>query len=423
MPTQFLQIGEMVAGTKYKLAGYTEKYDTDKYGTTIDVSELTLEQVDTHDQVILVKEKRATSPESVANFLYTWAGSEQAFAVKKDQEFSLKPLPEIKYKLLDVQPDKAIIINTQKPNDKIEIGVLHAVAAQDRLSPSVIPHEHQTLPQFFPPFLSSSRRTRLRPPRRRMCGASPSTRSRGARPASCKGRRPWRAASSLLQAKDFARAHDEFRVAVNFLPDALTTAAEHDAAVAGFCESGVKLTEQRIAEGKYAEAEQIVREVVSDRYDPNCRPALGTPRPSLRARLLQQDDGSEVYRQGRGGEEASERRRWLLQLRPLRSRLQEIRAGPEPRSLQRRRPPRGRANQSTTKRIMARRPINETRSRKLWQVQKGWEEPVRQYGQTVGPISDAFARDAGGHGADHEQAQQHHHSEDRVPRRQHPGGD
>ena len=39
---------------------------------------------------------------------------------------------------------------------------------------------------------------------------------------------------------------------------------------------------------------------------------------------------------------------------------------------------------------------NETRSRQLWQVQKGWEQPVRQYGQSVGPISDAFARDAGG---------------------------
>ena len=90
-----------------------------------------------------------------------------------------------------------------------------------------------------------------------------------------------------LQAKDFARAHDEFRVAVNFLPDALTTAAEHDAAVAGFCESGVKLTEQRIAEGKYAEAEQIVREVVSDRYDPNCRPALELLAHLVRARLLQ----------------------------------------------------------------------------------------------------------------------------------------
>jgi hypothetical protein len=83
---------------------------------------LTLEQVDTHDSVILVKEKRATSPESVANFLYTWNGAEQMFAVKKDQEFSLKPHEEIKYRLMEAQSDKAIIIDMQKPNEKIEIG-------------------------------------------------------------------------------------------------------------------------------------------------------------------------------------------------------------------------------------------------------------------------------------------------------------
>ncbi len=122
MPTQFLKINELVAGTKYKVTGYTEKYDVDKYGTNVDVSELTLEQVETHDKVTLVKEKRATSPESVANFLYTWNGEEEMFAVKKDQEFSLKPQEEIKYKLLDVQSDKATIIDTQKPNEKIEIG-------------------------------------------------------------------------------------------------------------------------------------------------------------------------------------------------------------------------------------------------------------------------------------------------------------
>jgi hypothetical protein len=121
-PTQFLQIGGMVGGTKYKLTKYTEKYDTDKYGTRIDISELTLEQIDNHDVVTLVKERRTTSPESVANFLYTWGGTEQSFAVKKDQEFSLKPQEEIKYKLVDVQSDKAIIIQTQKPNEKIEIG-------------------------------------------------------------------------------------------------------------------------------------------------------------------------------------------------------------------------------------------------------------------------------------------------------------
>ncbi len=124
LPTQFLKVGDLVAGTKFKITGYTEKYDADQYGTRIDVSELTLEQVATRDKVTLVKEKRATSPESVANFLYTWNGADQIFSVKKDQEFTLKPLEEIKYKLLDVQPDKATIINLQKPNEKIEIPIL-----------------------------------------------------------------------------------------------------------------------------------------------------------------------------------------------------------------------------------------------------------------------------------------------------------
>ena len=123
-PTQFLHLGDTVKGTRYRLKSYTEKYDTDKYGTRLDISEIVLEQVDNHDRVTLVKEKRATSPESVANFLYSWGRTEQNFAVKKDQEFSLKPQEGIKYKLKDVQPQKAIIIETQKPNEKIEIDPL-----------------------------------------------------------------------------------------------------------------------------------------------------------------------------------------------------------------------------------------------------------------------------------------------------------
>lgn len=123
-PTQFLKVGDLVQGTKYNLTGYTEKFDTDQYGTRIDVSELALEQIDTHDKITLVKEKTATSPEAVATFLYTWGETDQTFTVKKDQEFTLKPLEEIKYKLLDVQPDKAIISNTKTPNEKIEIPLL-----------------------------------------------------------------------------------------------------------------------------------------------------------------------------------------------------------------------------------------------------------------------------------------------------------
>jgi hypothetical protein len=62
------------------------------------------------------------SPESVATFIYTWGGR-QEFQVRKDQEFSLKPQEQIKYKLVDVDPAKAVIVNTQKPNEPIEIGL------------------------------------------------------------------------------------------------------------------------------------------------------------------------------------------------------------------------------------------------------------------------------------------------------------
>lgn len=122
-PTQFVKLGDVVRGTRYKVVKFEEKYDTDKYGTKQDVSELTLENQDTHEPVRLVKEKVMISPESVANFVYEW-GQRKEFAVRKDQEFSLKPNEQIKYKLIDVQPGKAVIIDTQKPDQRIEVAPL-----------------------------------------------------------------------------------------------------------------------------------------------------------------------------------------------------------------------------------------------------------------------------------------------------------
>jgi hypothetical protein len=122
-PTQFLRLGDSIRGTKFTLVKFTEKYEANKYGTKVDLSELTLENPETHEQVNLVKEKIMISPESVANFVYAW-GDRREFAVKKDQEFSLKPEEQIRYKLVDVQPTKAIIVNTEKPNEPIEIALL-----------------------------------------------------------------------------------------------------------------------------------------------------------------------------------------------------------------------------------------------------------------------------------------------------------
>jgi len=120
-PTQFLKIGDVIRGTDYKIVKFTEKHARDQYGTKTDVSELLVEQQQTKVQLTLVKEKVSTSPQSVATFVYLWGGRRE-FEVRKDQEFSLKPLDQIKYKLIDVQPNKAVIINTQKPNEPIEIG-------------------------------------------------------------------------------------------------------------------------------------------------------------------------------------------------------------------------------------------------------------------------------------------------------------
>lgn len=119
-PTQFLKIGDSVRGTKFRIAKFVEKYDVNKYGTKVDVSELTLVNEETHEQLQLVKEKIVTSPESVANFVYLWRGKLE-FAVKKDQEFSLKPEAQTKYKLVDVSATKAVVINIQKPNELIDI--------------------------------------------------------------------------------------------------------------------------------------------------------------------------------------------------------------------------------------------------------------------------------------------------------------
>ena len=122
-PTQFLKIGQSIRGTKFKIVKFVEKYETNKYGTKVDVSELILENSETQEQLSLVKEKIIVSPESVANFVYLW-GEPREFAVKKDREFSLKPDEHIKYKLVDVQPAKAVIVNIQEPNEPIEVGLL-----------------------------------------------------------------------------------------------------------------------------------------------------------------------------------------------------------------------------------------------------------------------------------------------------------
>lgn len=121
-PTKFVKIGDTVRATKFKIAKFTEKHQPDRFGTEQDVSELTLQNIETGENITLVKEKVMISPESVANFVYPLRNPSE-FSVKKDQEFSLPPENDIKYKLVDVTAAGAVIVNT-KTNERIEIGLL-----------------------------------------------------------------------------------------------------------------------------------------------------------------------------------------------------------------------------------------------------------------------------------------------------------
>src|SRR5205807_5603942 len=153
--------------------------------------------------------------------------------------------------------------------------------------------------------------------------------------------------------------------------------------------------EARIAEGEYGAAESIVGEILEERYDPNCRPALEllahlrtpgyfnkTMGPKFIAKveevkkLLADADG--YYNSGRY-DLAFKKYEQVLALDPYNTAARH-----------------GEEKIDNTKYNYNEEAYNETRARQLWQVEKGWEQPVRQYGQTVNPSVEAFNRDVTG---------------------------
>src|SRR6266404_2974762 len=201
-------------------------------------------------------------------------------------------------------------------------------------------------------------------------------------------------AQSELHAKEYSLAHDDFRAALRYLPNSPAAGNSYSAALDGFCESGVKLAEQRIAEGKYEESEVILNEVLTDAYNPNCREARTllthlhdpgyinkTMGPKFLAKveevkkLLTEAEG--FYQSGRY-DMAIKRYDQVLNLDPYNTAARK-----------------GQERIDLTKYQYGVQAYNETRGRAMWQVEHGWEQPVRQYGTGAGPIENLVARDVG----------------------------
>ncbi len=219
---------------------------------------------------------------------------------------------------------------------------------------------------------------------------------------------------SAMKAKNYTLAHEEFRTALSYLPDAVVSGKAHDQAVDGFCKSGVALAEARIAEGRNADAEAILSEILSDRYDPKYRPAhllytrLRQPgsfdkgsfdktvrtvneaevdcagKPALpfpeRVERVKEllADADSAFQSGRY-DLAMKRYDQVLCLDPYNTAAR-----------------RGQEKIDNTKYQYGEEAYNETRARHLWKVEEAWQQPVRKYGATGAPSAVGAQRELGG---------------------------
>src|SRR4051812_33464625 len=77
------------------------------------------------------------------------------------------------------------------------------------------------------------------------------------------------AGDKAMRNKDYEEAFKQYRLAADQIPDAPNTVRLRSHALHGLCDAACALAEQRIAEGRYGDAEATLRVVIAD-YDPKC---------------------------------------------------------------------------------------------------------------------------------------------------------
>ena len=187
--------------------------------------------------------------------------------------------------------------------------------------------------------------------------------------------------------KDYESAYSFYKSAVDTLPQGgAATASVRANALADFTQATLKLANQRISEGRYADAKLIVEVNLEDRYSPNDSQTL-----ALRARLLDPqgfpDRGTltpqhvqrieEVKKLINEGQGFFETARYDLAFKRCEQALNIDKYNLAARKLMEK------INSSRQK--YAEKAYNESRSDMIAKVSKAWELPVRKF--TDGPTS------------------------------------
>lgn len=197
-----------------------------------------------------------------------------------------------------------------------------------------------------------------------------------------------------MKVKDYETAFAQYRLALDALPQGVAEVAGlRKEAMKKFCDAGVRLAEQRVAEGRFGDAETLVRLVLEDRYAPECGSArqllvhLNDPEyfnQTLTPKFI--GDVEEVKKLLREGRQMHMTGRYDLAMKRYDQALNldpyniAARKGQEE------------VNKSRSEYGIDAR--NEARSRLLWQVEKAWQSRVRNYktAEVAGPeAGDAIA--------------------------------
>lgn len=188
-----------------------------------------------------------------------------------------------------------------------------------------------------------------------------------------------------MRAKDYEVAVQQYKSAADVLTESPVTHKLRSVAVDRYCDASVQLAQQRIAEGRYAEAEAAAKAVLADAYNPRCSAALTllahleepgyynkTITPKFHANVEQVKawfvDAQGFYDTGRY-DMAMKRYDQILGIDPTNSAARE-----------------GQIKVTLARSTYAEKAYDEARSRQLWKVTQSWESPVRKYGLKSGTV-------------------------------------
>ncbi|MCF6311867.1 MAG: hypothetical protein L3J39_05395 [Verrucomicrobiales bacterium] len=121
--TFIMRKGETSPDNKFRIDKFEKKQAVNNLGINADASELTITYLADGREVKLVRRVKNPIPTYFAEFKLKMRNGGEKFHVKKGETFRLPIDPETEYKLIDIDPQKAVISFESEPGKEVTIEI------------------------------------------------------------------------------------------------------------------------------------------------------------------------------------------------------------------------------------------------------------------------------------------------------------